>query len=184
MRQSKPDFDFNFSKQVLNPFEVISSSLGSGIQVRAFACSTHVVSQGDTGHLQGAPCRVVVKHLTFFFTTTRYGALWRCQVPKCSTITSRLEVPPGGSGQHHVHVPQEQKMLTGHLPRVMYHQLYQYTKNILLPVETRAFPGWHVAPPSAPYRVETRHLSIDVTHGFSGGHRAISSVRFHANVKC
>ena len=25
-------------------------------------------------------------------------------------------------------VPREQKMLTGHLPRVIYHQVYQYTK--------------------------------------------------------
>jgi len=25
-------------------------------------------------------------------------------------------------------IPREQKMLTGHLPRVIYHQVYQYTK--------------------------------------------------------
>ena len=32
---------------------------------------------------------------------------------------------------HHVSlegVPQEQKMLKGHLPRVVYHQVYKYTK--------------------------------------------------------
>jgi len=44
-------------------------------------------------------------------------------------------------------VPREQKMLKGHLPRVIYHQAYQYTKSIQQGRKRRnAFPVWVGAP--------------------------------------
>ena len=38
-----------------------------------------------------------------------------------------------------IEVPREQKMLKGHLPRVIYHQVYQYTKKKMKP--ERKNPG-------------------------------------------
>ena len=41
-------------------------------------------------------------------------------------------VSEGGERRALGGVPREQKMLKGHLPRVMYHQVYEYTKiNVL-----------------------------------------------------
>ena len=36
-------------------------------------------------------------------------------------------------------VPREQKMLTGHLPRVKYHLVYQYTKSAAIYWDLRQF---------------------------------------------
>ena len=40
---------------------------------------------------------------------------------------TRLKLPTGAKGG----VPREQWMLEGHLPRVIYHQLYWYTKILM-----------------------------------------------------
>jgi len=75
-------------------------------------------------HVKSQKCEAVPKGLVFKAHRLLYHSTLGLRVIK----KKRRVEARARKGTFQREVPREQKILKGHLPRVMYHQVYQYTK--------------------------------------------------------